>query len=628
MSANKLLLSFNKNLLIKVVTLLLVGVTFYSLLIATIDPLVLRISHLFLAIIIIFLNKPLSYKYGWILDYIGVVLAIVLPAYLIHYSTDLLMRIVVNPTSLDVLIGVMCLILTMEAARRALGIFFYFIIILFISYAKYGYLIPGILGHNGYGFSRIMGFLQTTDGIYSIPLGVSATYVLLFVVFGAFLNSSGAGQLFIDLSLRVAGSARGGPAKVAVIASSLFGSISGAAVANVVSTGIFTIPLMKKIGYQAKYAGAIEAVSSTGGQIIPPVMGAAAFVMADILGIPYAQIMVVAIIPAILYYAAVFFMVDALAIKANLHSLPKKDLPDIKKILTSIYLIAPLIVFLFILLVVEQSVIRGALWGIVVTIIVSWFKKPSRMGIKKILEAIYEGGTNVVVVAIACASAGVVIGIFSLTGLGVKVGNIILSLSGESLATALVLSALLSLILGMGLPTVAAYIVSASVIVPSLTQMGIEPLVAHLFVFYYATISTITPPVCVASFAASGIANESVGKVSYEAFKLGAAAYIIPFMFIYTPQLLLMGSTLEIILRVCAALFGIYMLSTALTGCYPFLFKRIDLNLLQRSIFIFAAFMFVTPVMLYELIGVGLCVLGIIIGRFTFSKAKDANVDS
>jgi len=497
-------------------------------------------------------------------DYILIAATIFAFGYL-TIETDLVYRIGVSPTELDVVVAIIMILVILEFTRRTCGNILPTIAIIFLIYARFGHLIPGTYGHRPYSWEKTLSYMMGLDGVFSTPVQASASFVFLFIVFGAFLSASGAAKVFIDLAVSVSGRYRGGPAKVAVISSALFGTVSGNSVANVVASGSFTIPLMKSIGYRNQFAGAVEATSSTGGQIMPPILGAAAFIMAAIVGIPYITIVKAAVIPAFLYFYTVFITVHLEAIKYNLSGLPKDKLPKFTKImLNEGFLILPLVVLIAALAVFNLSPIRAAIWGICTTVVVTYFRKETRMGIVGIFNALADGGKSACSIIAACATAGIVIGVMNLTGVGIKFASFIVAFSGGNLGVALVLTMISCIVMGMGLPTTAAYLICASVASPALSQLGVAPLSAHMFVFYFACISAITPPVALAAYAGAGIAKARPIEVAFIACKLGATAFIVPFMFVYGPALLGVGTASEILIATVSAVIGATLLAIGL----------------------------------------------------------------
>ena len=495
-------------------------------------------------------------------DYLIIGATVFAFGYLMVEVDDLVYRIGVAPTDLDVLVAAIMTLVVLEFTRRTCGNILPFIAIIFLAYARFGHLLPGKYGHREYSWGKTLSYLMGLDGIFSTPVQASASFVFLFILFGAFLAASGASKFFIDLATSVSGAYRGGPAKVAVIASALFGTVSGNSVANVVSSGAFTIPLMKSVGYQNRFAGAVEATASTGGQIMPPILGSAAFIMAALIGIPYIEIVKASAIPALLYFYTVFITVDLEAVKYNLCGLPKDKLPVLKTVIAREgYLILPLFVLIASLAVLDFTPIRASIWGIITAIVVTYFRRETRIGIRGIFKALSEGATSACGVIAACATAGIVIGVLNMSGAGLKLAGAIVALSGGNLWVALVMTMITCLILGMGLPTTAAYLICASVAVPALAKLGVPILAAHMFVFYFACISAITPPVALAAYAGAGIAKADPMEVALTACKLGATAFIIPYMFIFGPSLLSVGTTSEILLTVVSALIGSTLLA-------------------------------------------------------------------
>ncbi len=553
----------------------------YFLLISPIDPWFFRGMHLVFLSFLCFLLYP-----GWKkardrvhpVDYILISMTVIPYFYMIVNFDEWIYRVGVSPTKWDTVISLMFVIAVLEMTRRTTGLALSIIAILFILYGYFGKYLPGLLYHKGYSWPRILTYLFSLDGILGLPIFVSASYVYIFVIFGSFLKASGVGDYFIKFANAMVGWARGGPAKVAVISSSLFGTVSGSSAANVVGTGSFTIPMMKSMGYKPHFAGAVEAVASTGGQIMPPVMGAGAFLMAEILGIPYVKVLLAAILPAVLYYMAVYFMVDFEAAKTGLEGLPKDKLPDRKETLKELYMFAPLAVLVYFLAVQLASIIKAGTMALVSSIIVSWTKRERAMGIKKVIDALAGGAKGAIEMAGTCAAAGIVIGIISQTGVGLKFASILLSVSEKSLALALFLSMVVAIILGMGMPTTAAYAICAAVITTGLIKLGALPIAAHLFVFYFACISAITPPVALAAYAGAAIAKAHPNQVGFTAMKLGAAAFIVPYMFVFNPALILIGTLKDVALVSITSVVGAYALACAMQGYFigrilPFYFR-------------------------------------------------------
>ena len=483
------------------------------------------------------------------------------------------------PDTADLVVATLLVVLVLEAARRSAGWALPVLSLLFIAYGLFGREIPGIFGHRGYTWMQLSNhFFANTEGIYGTSVSVAASYIFLFILFGAVMGKSGMGSFFNDLAMALAGHTKGGPAKVAVLSSGLLGSINGSAVANVVTTGAFTIPLMKKTGYSKDFAGAVEASSSVGGQLLPPVMGAAAFIMAEILSIPYSTIIVHAAIPALLYYLGIIVQVQLRAGKTNLVGLPKDRLPLVKNVMKDKgHLLIPIILLLYLLLFSGTTVVFSAVITIVATIIVAAFKKSTRMSFKDICDAFAEGATQTVAVAIACACVGIIIGVISKTGFGLTMANTIITLGGKSLAITLIFTMVTCMILGMGVPSIPAYIITATVAAPALAKLGIPAISAHLFAFYYAMFANLTPPVALAAFAAAGISGGDPMRTGFAAVKLAIAGFIVPFMFVYSPQLMLIDTSFFEGMRVTiGACIGVFMIGVAVEG---YLFTRVNILL-------------------------------------------------
>lgn len=474
-----------------------------------------------------------------------------------------------SPNLPDVIMGTILVLLVLEASRRISGWPLVILSLLFILYGLVGRSLPGILMHRGYSWSKLVNHIFiNTEGIYGTSVDVAASYIFLFILFGSVMNKSGMGKFFNDLALAFAGSTKGGPAKVAVIASGFLGSINGSAVANVVTTGAFTIPLMKKTGYSREFSGSVEASASVGGQLLPPIMGAAAFIMAEMLGIKYGVIVISAAIPALLYYLGIIVQVQLRASKNNLQGIPKEDLPKVREVMKERgHLLLPILFLLYMLLFSGNTVIFSAFWAIVATIVVSMARKTTRMSFRDILDAFAEGTRSVVSVAVACAVVGIIIGVVSLTGFGLNMANAIIQLGRANLMLTLILTMITCMILGMGLPSIPAYLITATMAAPALIKLGIPPIAAHMFVFYFAMFANITPPVALASFAAAGISGGDPMKTGLQSVKLSLAGFIVPYMFIYNPALLLIETTWLIALRVSiTAIIGVCMIGMATEG--------------------------------------------------------------
>lgn len=512
-----------------------------------------------------------------------------------------------NPTTADLIAISIILLLLLEGTRRIYGMILPTVAIVFLLYCHFGRYFSGGLGHSGYSWKKTISYMLGYEAVFGSPMNASATMVFLFMVFGAFLTFSGAGPFFIDLAMSLAGSKRGGPAKVAVISSALFGTVSGNSVANVVSTGAFTIPLMKSVGYKPKFAAAVEATASSGGQIMPPILGSAAFIMAELIGAPYSEIMLASIIPALLYFFTVFLMVDIEAAKNNLTGVAKEELPKRKYVLQNLYMLLPLVVLTIVMTVLNQSAIRAASWGILSCIIV-YIIKNRKFSLKEILDAMADGAKSACGMICACGTAGIVVGVLNMTGAGIKFASFVVEVANGHRLVALILTMIASLILGMGLPTSASYIICAAVAAPALIDMGLTAIQAHMFVFYFACISAITPPVAMAAYAGATISGSKPMEVGFTACKLGICAFIVPFMFCYAPTLLWKGAAGDIIVTIITALIGATMLSYGLqryAGCFS-----LPLGIIPACILIASALLMIIPGTVTDLIGIaGACVV-------------------
>jgi TRAP transporter 4TM/12TM fusion protein len=533
-----------------------------------------RSIHLGFALALIFLLFPATKGFkrrgklqiAW---YDGVLslIAIAVGSYWPIMINDLVLR-VSDLTTLDFTIGILAILLVLEATRRSVGLPITIIAIVFMAYALLGPYMPGFLAHRGLSIEKLtQTMFFTTEGILGTPLGVSSTFIFLFLLFGAFLVKTGVGQYFNDLAVSFAGGRVGGPAKVAIFSSALQGTISGSSVANVVTSGSFTIPMMKKLGYSKEFAGGVEAAASTGGQLMPPIMGAAAFLMVEFIGgITYWEIAKAAAIPAVLYFAGIWIMTHFEAKRIGLKGLSKEDMPDRKEVLKKIYLLIP-IVAVILLLMSGMSVTRAALWAIVVTLAVSAIKKESRLGIKGIIAALVDGARTALTVAAATAAAGIIVGVVTKTGLGLKLANGLLDLAGGYILPTLFFTMIASLVLGMGAPTTANYVITSTIAAPAIVLLGFPELSAHLFVFYFGIVADITPPVALAAFAASGISGGEPIRTGVQSSKLAIAAFIIPYVFVLSPELLMIDTTfLGVVWVVITSLLGMIAIGAGIIG--------------------------------------------------------------
>ncbi|MEM6972935.1 MAG: TRAP transporter fused permease subunit [Pseudomonadota bacterium] len=457
-------------------------------------------------------------------------------------------------------------VLILELTRRVAGLALVIIAGVFIAYSFIGPWLPGFLEHRGYDARRFFTYIYTDNGVLGPTTAVSSTYIILFIVFAAFLQRSKVGDYFVDCAFAAAGHLAGGPAKVSVFASGLMGMINGTSAGNVVSTGALTIPLMKRVGYRPQSAGAIEAAASTGGQIMPPIMGAGAFIMAEITGIPYTDLVIAALVPALLYFASIYFMVDFEARRMGLGGVAAEELPRGLELLKRVYLFIPILILIGAIFV-GYSVIRAGTLAIVSAAVVSWLT-PHAMGPRRIVKALGEGARMSIQIITVCACAGLIVGVISLTGVGARFSALLFDLAETSQLLALFFAMVIAVILGMGMPTTAAYAVAASVVAPGLIEIGIEPLVAHFFVFYFAVVSAITPPVALAAYAGAAIAGSEPMRTSIASFRVGLAAFIVPFMFFYSPGLLMEGAWHEILRNALTGLAGVAVLAAAVQGWF------------------------------------------------------------
>ena len=503
--------------------------------------------------------------------------------------------------TIDVVFSVICLVLVLEAARRVTGLILPILAVLFIVYDYYGRSMPGLFRHRGYDLDRIVTFMyESTEGIFSTAIGVSSTYIFLFILFGSILQKSGMGQFFNDIALALAGQARGGPAKVAVLASGFLGSINGSAIANVVTTGAFTIPMMKRVGYQRNFAGAVESAASVGGQIMPPIMGAAAFIMAETLGIPYTQIVLVAIIPAVLYYLGILIQVHLRATSQGLRGISRENLPAVMDVMKERgHLLLPLLFLLYMLFFSGTTILFAAVTTIFVTIAAAMVRKSTRMSLLDIVHALRDGALTAVSVAVACACVGIIVGVATQTGFGVKLAGTIVTIGGGLLLPTLLMTAVACIILGMGLPSIPAYIIVATMAAPALVQLDVAPLAAHLFVFYFGLFANITPPVALAAFAAAGLSGGSPMRTGFLAMRLALGGLIVPFVFVYQPELLMLdGTAADTVRAAVILLIGVALLAVAAEG---HLF--VPLPIWLRIVLALGAIGLVTPDYVLDLIG-------------------------
>lgn len=525
---------------------------------------------------------------------------------------------------MEVILGTVMVILIIESSRRLISKWFAIIPTIFLLYLGFANYAPGILHFKSYSYVRIMEmmYLFVDEGIYGFLTGLSANVLFIYVLFAVFMVKCGVGDYLIELAQALAGNMKGGPAKIAVIASCLYGSVSGSTVANVYATGSVTIPMMKRIGYRPKTAGAIEAAASTGGQIMPPIMGVGAFVMSELTATPYSTIIKIALIPALLFYTGVLCMVHFEAVKQNVNVDPYRPKPDWPDILKRIYMVLPFVLIAY-LLITGYSPTKAAFYVLLLTVVLGFINPKNRINVKGIWESLAEGAVTASQIAVALASAGIVVTVLTRTGAALSFSSMIINASGGSLFMVLLMVFIAVAFLGAGIPTTAAYIIAVTVGAAALGEFQVPLIAAHLFVFYFAVFSDLTPPVCVTAFAASTLAESEMMPTGIEAFKLALSGFIVPFVFIYQPALLLNGTTWEIIRITGLTVLAIFCLSIAIVGYF-----RAKINLLQRAVLLVASIMLILPIDMLEPVGFALAVGGLIWSYLVRPKENAAPADA
>lgn len=589
----------------------------YTATFGVLDAHLQRAIHLAFGFVLIFLLYPACKSWSRTkmnpLDVLFAILSAGSALYLVVNYQELVLRAGMNNET-DFVVALIGTVMVFEAARRVVGWPMIIVAFVFMLYAFLGPYVPGIMAHRGVGFQEMFDHLYfTTEGIFGTPMGVSSTFIYLFILFGAYLETTGLGKFFIDIANAIAGWAAGGPAKVAVLSSGLMGTVSGSSVGNVAGTGAFTIPMMKKLGYRPAFAGAVEAAASTGGQLMPPVMGAAAFLMAEFVGVPYFDVVKAAVIPAMLYYIGVWLGVHYEAKKFGLKGTPRDQLPKFKTLfLEKGHLAIPLVVIVY-LLVSGYTPMRAALAAIVLTIVCACLRKSTRIGFGQIIQGLIDGSKGVLGVLIACATAGIIIGVVTKTGVGLKVATALLDLAGGQLLPAMFFTMITSLILGMGVPTTANYVITSTIAAPALVQMQVPVLAAHMFAFYFGIVADVTPPVALAAYAGAGIAGANPMRCGVIAAKLAIAAFIVPYIFVLAPELLMINATpLTITYSAVTAIIGMWGVSMAMIG-----FCQNLLNLPQRLLFLAGGVCMIIPGAMTDGIGIVL-----IIAAFMWQKAN------
>ena len=572
--------------------------------------------HLCYALIIVFLFNPMAEKcknkeskarqLWWIYDGFLIGATLFICWYFLSHANALNLRVYnVDPmTTLDITVAVLLLFVLMEAVRRVVSLALFVVILFFMAYAFFGQYISGIFRFAGMNFAQFCETLMLSqNGIFGSPLSASVGTLFYFMVFGAFFSNCGGGGVLIDAGMKLSDKTAGGPAKAAVLSSGLLGMISGSAVANVSTTGVLTIPLMKKAGYTPEEAGAVESVASTGGQIMPPIMGAGAFIMAEMIGIPYMDIATAAILPAVAYFGAVFILVHLLAKKKQMSTTNDALKYQGSPILPRVYRLVP-IILLVIMIFAGMSMPRAAIYCTALSIILCMLSKDTRMSARQLMETLIEGVRQAANVAIPTAACGIMIGIVVRSGVAVKVAKLIGTSGNNSLLLALVVAAVGCLMLGMALPTVAAYLIANTLFCSAIQGLGIEALVANMFIFYFGVVAQITPPVCLASFTAAGIANASAWKTGWKAFFFAITAFIAPFMFVYRPSILLIGTVTEILISCAMTACATFFLAAGVAG-----YMGKNLSAAERVLFFAAALMFIMPGSMFDLIGIAMGVV-------------------
>jgi TRAP transporter 4TM/12TM fusion protein len=590
-----------------IVAILWASFQVYVVLTGFLDPMILYPLHTVFGIALGFLTKRLAVRSPVLraLDYVYVMLIGWVGSYSLMNFERISTRIpFVQPLEpMDYAAGIILVLLLLEACRRTVGYSLTIVAVVSVIYAFGGSYLPGLLGHRGLsleGFVDLQAF--SNNGVYGLPVGVSAELVFYFILFGTFLEKSGGGALFSDLGILFTGKFRGGAAKMSVVSSALYGTISGSAVANVVVTGMFTIPLMKRTGFRPSFAASVEAVASTGGQIMPPIMGAAAFILAQILGISYWKVAAAAVIPALLYYIALYAAIDFKAMQDGLLGLSKGELPDVRTgILKRVHLLLPLVLIIYYIISFTVTPVTAAVRAIGAVVVVSFLRRATWMGLGKILDAMEKAAREAVTVAIPCAVAGLIIGVVIYSGLGLKLTDILISFSGGKLHIALILVMLAVIILGMGMPTSAAYLLAAILLAPFLIKLDVNPLAAHMFIFYFAVISMITPPVALASFAAAGIAESDLWETGLQAFKMAIPGFLIPFVIVYNPGLILEGPLWDIVWGTFTTLIGVIALAGSVIG---FFFRRT--SAWERVTLCVGAILLIVPEMITDFVGLAM----------------------
>ncbi len=584
----------------------------------SLDEMVQRCLLVLVAGFAVFLTKPFQikgkrYVATRILDWVFAIAMIVVCVYIMSVWPARSVSTKAKP-QLDSIMGTIMIIVLLVATYKTTGWPLVITCVVFLVYALLGPYMPGFLAHRGYTWKRVAETMYvSTQSIFGVPAGIAATYIVCFVIFGSFLETFGAGQWFVDIAFAGAGRFRGGPAKTAILSSALMGMISGSPAANVVTTGTFTIPLMKRMGFKPHVAGAVEAVASTGGMFTPPIMGAAAFMMAEFLNVKYSTVAAAAILPAVLYYLSALLVVDSISVKEHLVGLPSNELPSVKQVMKERGLMGLPILMIIVVILMGWSPMKAAFWATILTFVLSFFSKATRPDVKRFFEALESGTKSVVSIAISCAAAGIIVGILQLTGLATRMSVQLVNLAHGNIYIAALLTALITIVLGCGMPPTPTYVILATCLVRPLTEMGASALSAHMFIFMFACVGALTPPVAITAYTAAAIAKSNPNQTGFTSFRMGIVAYIIPFIFLLNPAILLEGSGMNVVLAAATAILGVFCLTGAIEG---YLLKY--WSMVARIMLGIGALMMMIPGMTTDLIGIGLVVVAFILDKVIF----------
>ena len=584
----------------------------------SLDEMVQRCLLVLVAGFAVFLTKPFQikgkrYVATRILDWVFAIAMIVVCVYIMSVWPARSVSTKAKP-QMDSIMGTIMIIVLLVATYKTTGWPLVITCVVFLVYALLGPYMPGFLAHRGYTWKRVAETMYvSTQSIFGVPAGIAATYIVCFVIFGSFLETFGAGQWFVDIAFAGAGRFRGGPAKTAILSSALMGMISGSPAANVVTTGTFTMPLLKRMGFKPHVAGAVEAVASTGGMFTPPIMGAAAFMMAEFLNVKYSTVAAAAILPAVLYYLSALLVVDSISVKEHLVGLPSNELPSVKQVMKERGLMGLPILMIIVVILMGWSPMKAAFWATILTFVLSFFSKATRPDVKRFFEALESGTKSVVSIAISCAAAGIIVGILQLTGLATRMSVQLVNLAHGNIYIAALLTALITIVLGCGMPPTPTYVILATCLVRPLTEMGASALSAHMFIFMFACVGALTPPVAITAYTAAAIAKSNPNQTGFTSFRMGIVAYIIPFIFLLNPAILLEGSGMNVVLAAATAILGVFCLTGAIEG---YLLKY--WSMVARIMLGIGALMMMIPGMTTDLIGIGLVVVAFILDKVIF----------